>query len=98
MGWLIRGSRGDNVRRIQGLLWQAGLYDGAIDGRYGRLTEAAVRDWQREVGSRPDGMWGPRTQDFSAAYLGRFNEADALDAGRPAVVPYVNRTEGTDGS
>ena len=31
------------------------------DGIYGRLTEEAVKEWQREHGLEPDGIAGPKT-------------------------------------
>lgn len=98
MGWLVRGSRGDNVEAVQGLLWQAGLYDGKIDGWYGPKTEKAVVDWQREAGALPDGKWGPKTIDSSAQLLGSFNDQAALAKGWPAVVPNYGRTLGQETS
>jgi len=40
---------------LQTLLSRAGHYDGAIDGRVGQGTLAAVRDWQAANGLPPDG-------------------------------------------
>ena len=40
---------------LQRHLARAGLYDGAIDGRIGQGTLAAVRDWQAANGLAPDG-------------------------------------------
>lgn len=40
---------------LQHHLARAGLYDGAIDGRIGQGTLAAVRDWQAANGLAPDG-------------------------------------------
>jgi len=40
---------------LQRVLARAGLYDGAIDGRIGQGTLAAVRDWQAANGLAPDG-------------------------------------------
>lgn len=50
-----RGSGGENVRYLQGLL---GL---TIDGKYGPKTEAAVKAFQTEAGLVPDGIVGPAT-------------------------------------
>ena len=41
MAWLGRYSTGDRVKDVQGLLWQAGVYDGEIDGYFGPVTEKA---------------------------------------------------------
>lgn len=88
MAMLIRGSQGDNVRNIQGLLYQAGLYDGRIDGIYGAKTERAVMDWQKYLDIKTDGMWGPVTLDNTVSELGRVNNTDSVSYGMP-VVPMV---------
>lgn len=95
MGWLMRGSRGDNVKAVQGLLFQAGLYDGPIDGFFFDKTERAVKDWQREAGATVDGKWGPQTNNLTAQLLGRLNDPAALNQGHPAVVPNVARNFGS---
>jgi peptidoglycan hydrolase-like protein with peptidoglycan-binding domain len=87
MGWLSRGARGDNVRNVQGLLWQAGLYDGAIDGSYGMKTESAVKKWQSEIGAVSDGHWGIKTIIASSKFLNDLNNSDAVTNGAYPVVP-----------
>jgi N-acetyl-anhydromuramyl-L-alanine amidase AmpD len=52
---LRRGDRGEDVRQVQRKL---GLPD---DGRFGPVTEAAVRHFQRERDLVPDGIVGPRS-------------------------------------
>jgi peptidoglycan hydrolase-like protein with peptidoglycan-binding domain len=49
------------VRSLQRRLAAAGDLPGPIDGRYGPLTEAAVRRFQRAHGLTANGMAGPRT-------------------------------------
>lgn len=49
------GDRGAGVRRLQGKL------SAAVDGIFGRRTEAAVIAFQRGAGLAPDGIVGPRT-------------------------------------
>lgn len=85
--WLTRGRWSDTVRKIQGLLYQAGLYDGRIDGYFGGVTERAVKDWQRQIGVLPDGKWGIKTIDATMKELAKVNDRGALAAGKPAVVP-----------
>jgi hypothetical protein len=52
---LRRGARGDLVKQLQ-----AGLHI-EVDGIFGALTEAALRQFQRDHGLVPDGIAGPRT-------------------------------------
>jgi peptidoglycan hydrolase-like protein with peptidoglycan-binding domain len=49
------------VRVLQRRLARAGERPGAIDGRYGGLTERAVRRFQAASGLPADGIAGPRT-------------------------------------
>jgi len=50
-----RGDSGDNVKQCQTALRIN------PDGEFGRVTEAAVREFQRSKGLVPDGIVGPRT-------------------------------------
>jgi peptidoglycan hydrolase-like protein with peptidoglycan-binding domain/DNA invertase Pin-like site-specific DNA recombinase len=65
---LARGAGGDRrhgsqqVRALQRKLRAAGADPGRIDGRFGPLTESAVRRFQRNGGLEVDGIVGPRTQ------------------------------------
>lgn len=52
---LRRGSKGDNVRRIQQRV------GALIDGDFGPKTETAVSNWQRANGLKADGVVGPIT-------------------------------------
>lgn len=52
---LKRGSYGRDVRTIQGWVGTG------IDGDFGPMTEAAVKDWQRAHGLVVDGIVGPKT-------------------------------------
>ena len=52
---LQRGSAGLHVRDLQAIL---GL---TVDGSFNGATEAAVRQFQRDHGLRPDGIVGPRS-------------------------------------
>lgn len=88
MAMLQYGSNGMFVRDIQGLLWQAGLYNGAIDGYYGRQTEKAVQDWQQEIGAVVDGAWGSETTTKSALFLSDLNKFDSVKPESSPVVPY----------
>lgn len=55
-----RGDVGQGVRVWQQVLRERG-YSLAVDGQFGRYTEAAVRDWQRRTRIHVDGIAGPGT-------------------------------------
>jgi putative chitinase len=56
---LKRGSKGEDVKRIQILL---GLSN--PDGIFGKNTEDAVRQWQKKNGLKEDGIIGPKTLEL----------------------------------
>lgn len=53
--------RGDDVRELQYRLNQLGFDAGNEDGIFGPLAQAAVEDFQRNVGLNVDGVAGPAT-------------------------------------
>ncbi len=55
------GSSGLAVTQVQNRLTTLGFYNGPITGFYSRLTEAAVRDFQRSRGISVNGIVGPTT-------------------------------------
>lgn len=55
------GSRGDDVKRLQGELQRLGYFAGNIDSRFGPLTRAAVLAFQADNGLLADGVAGPLT-------------------------------------
>lgn len=79
---LRRGATGDAVREVQQRLRDWGYYEGQVDGRFGPLTEKAVRFFQSKNGLTVDGVVGPETW----AALG-YSGAQAASAGaqRPGV-------------
>lgn len=52
---------GDDVVELQQRLLDMGFDPGRCDGIFGRRTDAAVREFQRNVGLAPDGTCGPTT-------------------------------------
>ena len=52
---------GDDVVSLQQRLLDLGFKVGKVDGRFGKQTEQAVRDFQRNVGVPADGTCGPAT-------------------------------------
>ena len=59
---------GPDVAEVQARLRELGLYRGAVDGIFGPLTDAAVREFQRRNSLRADGIVGPQT--YAALYPG----------------------------
>lgn len=56
-----RGLRGYDVGVLQFLLKRHAARPGRLDGSFGPRTATAVRQFQRRVGLRPDGVVGPHT-------------------------------------
>ena len=52
---------GDDVSALQQRLLGLGFSCGRVDGVFGGLTDSALRELQRGVGLRPDGLAGPST-------------------------------------
>jgi len=52
---------GNDVRVLQGALNSLGFSCGPVDGIFGSFTERAVREFQRNIGQRHDGIVGPET-------------------------------------
>jgi len=64
------GSSGENVRRLQQALKDAGFYEGVVDGDYGQQTYNAVKKFQNAKGLSADGVAGKQTQNalFGTSY------------------------------
>ena len=52
---VAQGSEGDAVRAVQS------MFDIAVDGVFGPMTDKRVRDFQQVFGARVDGVVGPET-------------------------------------
>lgn len=59
---LVVGSRGDDVKWVQGMLSDLGFFIGDITGYFGPLTRDAVRAFQADRGLPRVGEVGPRTR------------------------------------
>ena len=53
--------RGDDVATLQARLTEMGFNCGRVDGIFGPLTELAVKEFQKSVGTTVDGKCGPAT-------------------------------------
>lgn len=58
---LRRGSQGEDVKELQSALNARGFDCGAVDGVFGKATEAAVKALQRACGLSADGVVGRQT-------------------------------------
>ncbi len=71
IGVLGNGSSGPQVKDLQNQLnqWRAtqGQPPIAADGIFGKGTEAALKDFQKSVGLKQDGLAGPETKRFMGA-------------------------------
>jgi murein L,D-transpeptidase YcbB/YkuD len=54
---------------IQIALKNAGLYNGQINGKIGKKTKRAIREFQKANGLKADGKVGPKTKDLLLQYL-----------------------------
>ena len=72
-----------STREIQEALKNAGFYQGSVDGKRGRMTREAVKEFQRVHGLKDDGVVGQQTWDKLSAYRDLSNaggQASAADA------------------
>lgn len=70
----IHGTR--TTVEIQTFLKTAGLYTGAIDGRWGPMTDAAVIAYQKSKFIVADGIWGITTDGFAFPPAGSTHGVD----------------------
>ena len=59
---LQKGSKGDEVTKLQTRLSDLGYLTGKIDGEYGNQTKTAVQKFQEKAGLKADGIAGVETQ------------------------------------
>jgi len=78
---LKRGSRGDDVTKLQKKLRNWGYYSGAVDGIFGGGTEQAVMYFQRKNGLTPDGVVGPATAKALGLTLSGGSNGSASNTG-----------------
>ena len=58
-----------SAKEIQKALKNAGFYKGSIDGKIGKMTKRAVKDFQRSNGLTADGVVGKKTSAALRQYL-----------------------------
>ena len=75
------GSRGDHIKRLQGLLRDAGVYNRPLTGVYDGDTLSAVKGFQSSRGIEQDGIVGGQTLMLLYRSIDRF-EVPSLTVGR----------------
>lgn len=60
---LVKGNSGMQVKYLQQFLNWFGNYGLEVDGSYGNLTVAAVKDFQKSMGIEVDGMFGTESRN-----------------------------------
>jgi peptidoglycan hydrolase-like protein with peptidoglycan-binding domain len=71
---LKSGSKGEAVTGLQSQLYRLGYDPGAQDGVFGRRTESAVKQFQRDKGLAADGIVGPQTWAALEAAIAEYVE------------------------
>ena len=72
--------RGDDVAALQARLTEMGFHCGRVDGIFGPMTEAAVKEFQKSVGVVVDGKCGPAT------IIGLLRLTKIVSGGAPAAL------------
>jgi general secretion pathway protein A len=75
------GSRGEHIKRLQGLLKEAGVYSRPLTGVYDGDTLSAVKGFQSSRGIEQDGIVGGQTLMLLYRSIDRF-EVPGLTVGR----------------
>ena len=63
------GKEGPSVKEIQTALKNAGYYQGAVDGKIGRKSRQAIREFQKANNLSADGVVGKKTWAVLKEYL-----------------------------
>lgn len=58
-----------SAKQIQAALKNAGLYDGAVDGKLGKKTREAIKEFQKTNNLPADGKVGKKTWNILRSYL-----------------------------
>ncbi|WP_216829911.1 C40 family peptidase [Alkalihalobacterium elongatum] len=80
-GLLRAGSQGQAVTELQEKLKEAGHFNHQVTGYFGRVTQNAVKDYQKKHGLTVDGIVGPQTISH---ILGRSTASQAPAPSAPA--------------
>ena len=92
------GSEGADARKVQNRLKELGYYQGKVDGKFGRASMNALKNFQTNNGLKADGIAGKNT------YAKLFNAAaipysvPETPAPSPEVIPQVTGTPAAENS
>jgi len=96
---LKRGSRGEDVLKVQYLLQQYGYYSGELDGVYGSATLRSVTYFQGDCGLKVDGVVGSQTmvalETFSPDMVIRTSRGGDLNRTAYSVIEFAEQFLGT---
>lgn len=74
---MMFNARGEDVKDLQVMLRDAGLYDGDLDGYFGNATRVAVSLFQDRFGVFADGHWTEATIGAANALLDHAGTVDS---------------------
>ena len=80
------------VMALQYLLRNRGFYSAKVDGKFGTVTESAVRNFQRAKGLKEDGIVGPQTWTPLLLRLKRGDRGDAVRAAQIMLRGFVGHS------
>ncbi len=91
-----RGSRDDEVVKIQTRLAELGYYDGEIDGHFGEETEKAFMAFQENAGLTPDGIAGADREVLYSDNAPAAKKTDSDDKKEETTEPEETEPEETE--
>ena len=84
-----RTSKAENpdVTAMQRALMDKGYDPGPIDGRMGKRTRAALRDYQKKEGLNATGRWDEETGNRLGVRMSRMTPSDTMHSSTPSASP-----------
>jgi peptidoglycan hydrolase-like protein with peptidoglycan-binding domain len=84
-----RTSKAENpdVTAMQRALMDKGFDPGPIDGRMGKRTRAALRDYQKKEGLNATGRWDEETGNRLGVRMSRMTPGDTMHSSTPSASP-----------
>lgn len=92
-GSLKTGMKGDAVKSLQSRLQASGFDPGSVDGKFGKRTASALRDYQRAMGLGADGVAGRKTFDSLNGFKSA-KASTAVNAGKTVKGPVGTQLPG----